>query len=163
MQQEPDRRIFSNHELDKIIDYTFGQVKQLRTLKGGEYAGDVDALANFRRNSVQNGMTMEQCWGVYVSKHWDAVFQYIRDRAAGKVRVRLEGIEGRVDDIITYMMIFKAMLAEHTEEDREKEPVNTANIFEKSATSYVATIATKRTRKKVLISPVTGKNLYTDC
>lgn len=98
---------------EKMIEETFDKVRELGRLKGGEYAGDTDRLANFRRNGKNWGMTMEQCWGVYVSKHWDAITQYVQDQAAGKERQRMEPLSGRVDDIIVYLLLFKAMLEEH--------------------------------------------------
>jgi phenylacetate-coenzyme A ligase PaaK-like adenylate-forming protein len=38
--------------------------------------------------------------------------QYIHDLVSGKERERMEPIEGRVDDIIVYMLLFKAILLE---------------------------------------------------
>lgn len=98
-----------------LVNETMKKVVELGVKKGGEYAGDEDRLANFRRNAAQWGMTMEQCWGVYCGKHWDAIAQYIRDSAEEKSRDRLESLGGRVDDIITYMLLFKAMLDEKGE------------------------------------------------
>jgi len=111
-------KIFPISRYDELVAETVQRVVELGQLKGGEYAGDVDRLANFRRNAANWGMTMEQCWGVYAGKHWDAVCQYIRDLAEGKERVRLESLEGRVDDIITYCLLFKAMLEERREEKK---------------------------------------------
>ena len=100
---------------NELVQHTIKSIIQLGDLKGGEYAGDNDRLANFRRNAERWGMTMEQCWGVYVSKHYDAIQQYVQDLASGKDRQRLEGLGSRVDDIIVYMLLFKAMLDERGE------------------------------------------------
>lgn len=100
---------------NEIVEDTIEKIKSLGVLKGGEYAGDQDRLANFRRNAERWGMTMEQCWGIYVSKHYDAIVQYVQDLAAGKVRERAEPLAGRVDDIIVYMLLFKALLDERGE------------------------------------------------
>ena len=43
--------IFPHAEYDRIIETTIDEIRKLGTLKGGEYAGDVDRLANFRRNA----------------------------------------------------------------------------------------------------------------
>lgn len=98
-----------------LVRTTMEKVEELGVLKGSEYAGDVDRLANFRRNAERWGMTMEQCWGVYVSKHYDAVQQYVQDLASGKDRKRMESLGSRIDDIIVYMLLFKAMLDERGE------------------------------------------------
>lgn len=111
------QKVFSIKRYNDMVEETFEKVRELAALKGAEYSGDEDRLDNFRRNAVKWGLaSMEQCWGVYVGKHIDAVEQYIRDLAVGKDRKRLETLEGRVDDIITYMLLFKAMLREREDE-----------------------------------------------
>lgn len=104
--------MFSHAEYDQIVTETIEQIRSLSTLKGGEYAGDTDRLANFRRNAEALGLNMEQVWSVYAAKHWDAVMQYVKDLGAGKSRPRLEGLEGRADDLIVYLILFKAILKE---------------------------------------------------
>ena len=106
--------IFPHAEYDRIVTRTVDEIKKLGTLKGGEYAGDTDRLANFRRNGKQLGLPMETIWAVYYNKHHDSVMQYIQDMRSGKKRERLEGIEGRVDDMITYLILFKCMLKERS-------------------------------------------------
>ena len=114
---KPDPRRYSHERFDQLIAETVQEIQKLSSLKGGEYAGDDDRLANFRRNAFALGLPMESIWAVYCAKHWDAVMQYIQDQNTGKTRTRLESIEGRVDDIIVYMILFKAMLDE-TNHDR---------------------------------------------
>lgn len=91
---------------------TFQNVVELGVKKGGEYAGDADRLANFRRNGNNLGLPMETVWAVYAGKHWDAIMQFIKDDRNGVQRERMESIAGRVDDLITYALLFKAMLDE---------------------------------------------------
>lgn len=117
----PNQKIFPISRYDELVAETMQKVVELGRLKGGEYAGDVDRLANFRRNAEVWGLTMEQCWGVYAGKHWDAIAQYIRDLAEGKERLRLEPLEGRVDDVITYLLLFKAMLRERMDETQRED------------------------------------------
>jgi len=103
---------FSHFDYDQLVEEVVEKIKELSTLKGGEYAGDTDRLANFRRNAEAAGVTMEQCWRIYTGKHWDAISQFIQDQANGRNRTRLEPISGRVDDLIVYAILFKAMLIE---------------------------------------------------
>lgn len=110
-----DPRRYSHERFDQLIAETVKEIQKLSSLKGGEYAGDDDRLANFRRNAQALGLPMESIWAVYCAKHWDAVMQYIQDQNTGKTRARLESIEGRVDDIIVYMILFKAMLDENAQ------------------------------------------------
>lgn len=104
--------IYKHSDYDKLVDQTVETIRKLSTLKGGEYAGDVDRLANFRKNGEAWNLPMEQVWGVYAGKHWDAIQQYVKDLVSGKNRERLEGIESRADDLIVYLILFKAMWRE---------------------------------------------------
>jgi len=106
---------FSHAKYNDLINQTVDQIRKLSTLKGGEYAGDVDRLANFRRNGHQLDIPMEVCWAIYYNKHHDAVMQYIQDIKNGKSRERLEPVDGRLDDMIVYLILFKAMLIERGE------------------------------------------------
>lgn len=104
--------VFTHADWGRLLDATFAEMKKLAELKGGEYSGDTDRLLNFRRNGASLGLPMETVWAVYAGKHWDAIQQFIKDQREGKERVRLEGIEGRVDDLLVYLLLFKAMLIE---------------------------------------------------
>lgn len=104
--------IYSHERYAKLIDETVKKIQELSTLKGGEYAGDIDRLANFRRNGLALGLPMETVWAVYAGKHWDAIQQWIKDQREGKTRTRMESISGRVDDLIVYAILLKAMIEE---------------------------------------------------
>lgn len=104
--------MYSHTNYEKLVSQTIDQIKSLSILKGGEYAGDVDRLANFRRNAAALDLNMETVWAVYAAKHWDAVMQYVRDLENGKERERLEPLAGRLDDLIVYCILMKAMLEE---------------------------------------------------
>lgn len=106
--------MYSHARYNELLAETVQMIQQLSEQKGGEYAGDSDRLANFRRNAGNLGLQMEQVWAVYAAKHWDAVMQYVQDLATGKTRTRMEPIEGRVDDLIVYMLLFKAILDERS-------------------------------------------------
>ena len=110
--------MFSHEDYNRVIEQSVTEIKKLGTLKGGEYAGDLDRLANFRRNGENLELPMEVIWAVYCAKHWDAVMTYIRDIAGGKRRERLEPIEGRVDDIMVYLILFKCMLIERARHEK---------------------------------------------
>jgi hypothetical protein len=109
---------YSNAKFDTLLSETFKKTMKLVELKGGEYAGDVDRLANFRRNAAALGLPMEAVWAVYAGKHWDAIQQYCQDKITGKQRERMEGIEGRLDDLIVYCILMKAIV------DEGKKPVS---------------------------------------
>lgn len=105
-------KIFSHLEYQGVVQETIDEVYRLGKLKGGEYAGDEDRLANFRRNGQTLRLPMEVIWAVYYGKHHDAVMQWINDIVAGKERERAEPIEGRIDDMIVYLILLKCMARE---------------------------------------------------
>jgi hypothetical protein len=97
---------------DKIVAQTWETIVELGRKKGGEYSGDRDRLENFRRNGERLDLPMEVIWAVYAAKHWDAIMQYVADLRTGTNRPRMESISGRCDDLIVYLILFKAMLQE---------------------------------------------------
>lgn len=104
--------MYPHAKYNVLVDETITTLKRLGELKGGEYAGDLDRLANFRRNAQALGLPMESIWAVYAAKHWDAVMQYVQDLNTGVQRERMEPITGRIDDLIVYLLLFKAILDE---------------------------------------------------
>ena len=117
---------FKHAEYDALVDDTIKKIKELGVLKGGEYAGDDDRLANFRRNGVDQDLPMATGWRVYAAKHWDAIGQYIKDIRNNVARKRMESISGRVDDLIVYLLLFKAMIVER---DRSTTGDGAARLF----------------------------------
>lgn len=107
-----EEKIFGHDRYNEIVDDVVNQIKELSEKKGGEYAGDVDRLANFRRNAKNLDLNMEDIWSVYAAKHWDAIQQYVKDLRSGKKRERLESISGRAHDLIVYLILFLAMVEE---------------------------------------------------
>jgi hypothetical protein len=107
--------MFSQLKWKDLLDSTVANINELSRLKGGEYAGDDDRLANFRRNGLSADVPMELIWRVYASKHWDAIMQYEFDIRHGIYRERAETILGRADDLIVYLILFKAIYLERQE------------------------------------------------
>lgn len=108
----------SEEQFNNIIENTIMDVKSLLKVKGGEYAGSEDRLGNFRRNAKMLDVPVELIWEVYANKHWDAIQTYIRDIIRGEGRQKSEPILGRVEDMIAYLLLFRAILfeAEHNKQ-----------------------------------------------
>lgn len=109
-------------ELDAIFDETVAAMRSLATVKGQEYAGDVDRLENFRRNGEHLCLPMETIWRVYAGKHWDALTTYIKDLIAGHARERSEPIDGRIDDLMVYLLLLKLMVRERGSQPQGSVP-----------------------------------------
>lgn len=105
-------RTFTFEQWDHLLEQTFAELRNLATNKGAEYSGDEDRLANFRRNGADCGLRMEQVWRIYAGKHWDAITTYVRDMQTGVKRKYSEPIDGRIDDLMVYLLLFKAMIEE---------------------------------------------------
>jgi hypothetical protein len=94
-------------EFISLMQETFTGLVELNTTKGHDYAGDDDALDNFKRHAVSLGLTPEQIWAVYASKHWDAIMTYVREG-----NVKSEPIQGRIDDCLLYLFLLRGLVAE---------------------------------------------------
>ena len=106
----------NRNDFNKIIESTFQEILKLNATKGEEYSGNIDALANFKRNAERMGLDPMQVWYVYTAKHFDSISTFIQDIAKGKVREYSEPITGRADDLIMYFIIFKALYQERINE-----------------------------------------------
>lgn len=106
---------------ESIFRHTVDEIERLLIVKGGEYAGNEDRLANFKRGAQLAGVTPLQCALIYMSKHYDAVATFIKDDAAGRDRQRSEPITGRLDDLINYCILIKALLQEPVQEREPKK------------------------------------------
>ena len=104
-------------EFEAIVRETLTTVLKLGKVKGSEYSGDDDRLLNFRRNGRKLRVPAELVLMVYAGKHWDSLVQYAADIAEGKQRERSEPIEGRIDDLILYMLLYKCMYREKHRQD----------------------------------------------
>ena len=100
---------------EQVIQETMERILELNRTKGRDYAGVDDAFANFKRHATELGLTPEQIWAVYAAKHWDAVLTFCREHAE-QGYTPSEPIEGRIDDLILYLMLLKGMARESGEE-----------------------------------------------
>jgi hypothetical protein len=94
-------------DFDIFRDGHYNQIAEINHKKGKDYAGDQDALANFKVIGKDLGLDPLKVWGVYASKHWSAVMAYVRE---GKVES--EPIEGRLHDVILYCFLLLGLIEE---------------------------------------------------
>lgn len=70
--------------------------------KGRDYrAGEIDLLANFRREAVRAGVTPLQVWLIYLNKHHSAICSYVRSGGQNES----EPIKGRFVDMLNYLYL----------------------------------------------------------
>ena len=95
---------------DEIFNSTLQRIIQLNKLKAGEYASNSDALANFRQEAEDNNLSMETIWRVFANKHWRAISRFVADKQSGINRPSSEPIQGRIDDMIVYLLLLTCIL-----------------------------------------------------
>ena len=95
----------NKHQFISFLENTYRSLLELTATKGEEYSRDADQLANFKRQSVELGITPEQVLQVYLNKHLDSIKSFIKTQ-----RVLSEPIEGRIDDAILYLILLKGLL-----------------------------------------------------
>jgi len=103
------------NEFEDFVEGHYQDIMGLNKTKGHEYAGDEDALANFKEVAKEHGITPEQAWGVYTSKHWKAIQSFIREG-----QVHSEPIEGRIQDVILYCFLLLGLIEDGTIEVEEE-------------------------------------------
>lgn len=103
---------FNQEQWQSLLKETVEAINNLSKSKGAEYAHGDDRLDNFRRGAKAVGVSMEVVWRIYAGKHWDAITTYVQDINEGKTRERSEPITGRINDLIVYLILLKAMCVE---------------------------------------------------
>jgi hypothetical protein len=104
-------------EFIKLISSTFDEISLLNSTKGLEYAGDLDALSNFKEQAQALSLSPEQILIIYAGKHKAALDTHWY-QLLGEIRKqkKSEPIEGRVNDLILYLILLKAIYKEYKEE-----------------------------------------------
>jgi len=87
-------------EFQKLMVGHFDTIIAINDTKGHDYAGEDDALRNFKEQAAEYGLTPEQVWGVFFGKHLKAIQTFVREGD-----VASEPIEGRIHDAILYLFL----------------------------------------------------------
>lgn len=94
-------------EFTTLLETEFAKIVAINKSKGKDYAGDTDALSNFKTQGKELGLTPEQVLAVYLGKHVSAVMAYCREG-----QVESEPIEGRIHDVILYCFLLMGLVKE---------------------------------------------------
>lgn len=119
MQQQTSAKVFGEARLELVLKDTIASMQKLLQTKGAEYqVSQADVLSNFRSAADQLGVPMELIWRIYAGKHWDSLTTYVRDIIQHSMRERSEPIEGRIDDLIVYLVLLRCMCLERKGADK---------------------------------------------
>jgi hypothetical protein len=92
-------------ELAEVMERVFGECGLLRSAGQKEYAGGENAFGNFMRLAAELDTTPEKVLWTYAMKHKDGIAAYIRGYESQR-----EPVDGRINDLITYLIILRAMV-----------------------------------------------------
>ena len=90
-----------------LLEENHKTIVDLNRRKGHDYAGDDDALRNFKSQAADAGVTTEQVWSIFFGKHLAAIHTYVREGD-----VASEPIEGRILDAILYLYLLLGLVKE---------------------------------------------------
>jgi len=110
---EMTARLHDLHKLtgDPDFDSMIASCIKILEVKGEDYTiGTKDRLHNFKTVAEFTGVTPEESLGIYLYKHMSSIFAYIK--SGGKSQS--EPIEGRIADVINYMLLFHKMVLERS-------------------------------------------------
>lgn len=99
-------------EFSKLFQETVKAMDMLLINKGAEYSGTEDRLANFKRGATLTGTKPLTCLFIYMSKHYDSIATYVRKKQRDEPYQLTESIEGRLDDLMNYCLLAKALIQE---------------------------------------------------
>jgi hypothetical protein len=108
-----------------MMDGDYQTIREINSTKGVEYAGNDDALSNFKITGAAIGLSPEQVWSVLASKHWAAVMAYVKE---GEVKSN-EPIEGRLHDVILYCFLLLGLIREKKPPDPQDDLGELADHF----------------------------------
>lgn len=144
-------------QFEALVERIRKETTELLVVKGREYAGDADRLANFKRGASLTGVDPLTVLFIYMSKHYDALATYIRDNQAGDTMpVLSEPITGRIADLINYCVLAWALI-----EEKQGVAQQVVKDFAFPEVDPVRTAAAERPRR-VRVMATTGQTALLD-
>lgn len=93
---------------DHVLAERFASCIEILRRKNADYSqGEQrrDRIAAFKRIARDIELPVRKAWAVFAQKHWGAIMRYVKDG-----RVDSEPIEGRIDDMINYLVLFASIV-----------------------------------------------------
>lgn len=100
---------------DAVFAKQFVDCMSMMRVKNADYSqGEQkgDRIAAFRRIAHDINIPMTKAWAVFCQKHWGAIMRFIKEGS-----VESEPIEGRITDVINYMVLLAAIIADENNEN----------------------------------------------
>lgn len=93
---------------ERILKQTIETITKLSHTKGVEYTQGEDRLKNFKTTGSEIDVPPKKVLYIFLKKHFDAIITYVK---TGQVH-SIESIEGRIDDLILYLILLKGLIYE---------------------------------------------------
>ncbi len=103
----------------EIVDRLYEAEKQIGASKGLEYTQEGDRLDNFKRLSLELGISPQKVLWIYLKKHLDSISYYVRN---GKLES--ESLESRIIDARVYLSLLLALEKEQEVTIAESESLS---------------------------------------
>ena len=100
--------------LDGIKEMTFEHINELLATKGEEYSSTTNRFENFLEGARVEDKQPEYVLWYMMLKHWLSIAKFKRELNSNKRRPFAMWCE-KIDDIITYLILLKAMVAKRAE------------------------------------------------
>lgn len=100
----------TNGEFKAVIEETYTACNKLIKEKGEDYTkGSLDILSYFKEASIESGIPPKKVLYVLMRKHWAAIGNYIKTDG----KSQSEPIDGRIQDLINYLIFLRALNIEN--------------------------------------------------
>jgi hypothetical protein len=97
----------------ELMRETFNSCQKLTKNKGEDYTkGAEDVLAYFKESAKETNDDPKKVCYILMRKHWAAIGNYIRTNG----KSQSEPIDGRIQDLINYLLFLQALIDEDKEE-----------------------------------------------
>jgi hypothetical protein len=93
---------------------TFDNIDRLLNTKGEEYSSDVNRFENFLEAANMDSTTPERALWNFMLKHVVSLKKFVFELVTPKRRSQAKWTE-KIDDIITYLILLKAMIRRRTQ------------------------------------------------
>lgn len=103
---------------DDVFARRFADCIDLLRAKNADYSQNEqvgDRIAAFRRIARDVDLPMRKVWAVFAQKHWGAIMRFCKEG-----RVESEPIDGRINDLINYAVLFGPIVEEEKATQSEK-------------------------------------------
>ena len=102
----------TRERIEYIANDLFNKCTELRKNKGTDYSqGNVDVLANFKKEAGNFGTDPKLILGVYMNKHFSAINNYIKSNGQSES----EPINMRICDAINYLILLQGLIQDEKE------------------------------------------------